>query len=288
MAKKYEELTFNDDFMFCKILEQKPALCRELLELVLDRKVGELVGVNPQKPIEITANGKGVRFDVYAEGSDSIIYDIEMQNASTDSIAKRSRYSQGMIDLNLIKRGAHYSDLNRSYVIYICRFNLFEEIGRHKYSFLNLCQEDPRIELGDETEKIFLCAKGTVNDVSEKLQAFLNYIASGMPSDGFTNELENEVQKARDHIQWRTEYMTFLEQLERERNEGREEGRKEGLEEGRAEERVNTERERERADAAENRAEAAEDRAEAAEDRANGLEKEVLELRKQLESLIHK
>ena len=243
MAKKYEELTFNDDFMFCKILEQKPALCRELLELVLDRKVGELVGVNPQKPIEITANGKGVRFDVYAEGSDSIIYDIEMQNASTDSIAKRSRYSQGMIDLNLIKRGAHYSDLNRSYVIYICRFNLFEEIGRHKYSFLN-------------------------------------YLASGMPSDGFTNELENEVQKARDHIQWRTEYMTFLEQLERERNEGREEGR--------AEERVNTERERERADAAENRAEAAEDRAEAAEDRANGLEKEVLELRKQLESLIHK
>ena len=150
--------------MFCKILEQKPALCRELLELVLDRKVGELVGVNPQKPIEITANGKGVRFDVYAEGSDSIIYDIEMQNAGTDSIAKRSRYSQGMIDLNLIKRGAHYSDLNRSYVIYICRFNLFEEIGRHKYSFLN-------------------------------------YIASGMPSDGFTNELENEVQKARDHIQ---------------------------------------------------------------------------------------
>ena len=274
MAKKYEELTFNDDFMFCRILEQKPALCRALLELVLDRKVGELVRVNPQKPIEITANGKGVRFDVYAEGSDSIIYDIEMQNAMSDSIAKRSRYSQGMIDLNLIKRGAHYSELNRSYVIYICRFNLFEEIGRHKYSFLNLCREDPQIELGDETEKIFLCAKGTASDISEKLQAFLGYIASGKPSDDFTNELENEVKKARDHIQWRTEYMTFLEQLERERNEGREEGRAEGREEGRAEERVNTLREKERA--------------EAAESRIDGLEKEILELKKQLESLMHK
>ena len=153
MAKRYEELTFNDDFMFCKILEQNPTLCRELLELVLDRKVGELASVNPQKPIEITANGKGVRFDVYAEGSDSIIYDIEMQNAESDSIAKRSRYSQGMIDLNLLERGAHYSELNRSYVIYICRFNLFEDVGRHKYSFLNLCREDSRIELGDETEK---------------------------------------------------------------------------------------------------------------------------------------
>ena len=235
MAKKYEELTFNDDFMFCKILEQNPTLCRELLELVLDRKVGELASVNPQKPIEITANGKGVRFDVYAEGSDSIIYDIEMQNAESDSIAKRSRYSQGMIDLNLLERGAHYSELNRSYVIYICRFNLFEDVGRHKYSFLNLCLEDPQIELGDETEKIFLCAKGTVRDVSDKLQA--------------------------------------LEQLERERIEGREEGR--------AEERVNTEREKARADAAENRADAAENRADA-------LAAENLELKKRLESLKNK
>ena len=264
MAKKYEELTFNDDFMFCRILEEKPALCRELLELVLDHKVGELVSVNPQKPIEITANGKGVRFDVYAEGSDSEIYDIEMQNASVDSIAKRSRYSQGMIDLNLIKRGSHYSELNRSYVIYICRFNIFKEGELHKYSFRNLCIEDPQIELGDETEKIFLCAEGTSDDVSEKMQAFLRYIASGTPSDSFTNELENEVKKARDHIQWRTEYMTFLEQLEKER------------EEGRAEERVNTEREKARADAEKSRADAA-------EKRADELAKEILELKKKLE-----
>ena len=270
MAKKYEELTFNDDFMFCRILEEKPALCRELLELVLDHKVGELVSVNPQKPIEITANGKGVRFDVYAEGSDSEIYDIEMQNASVDSIAKRSRYSQGMIDLNLIKRGSHYSELNRSYVIYICRFNIFKEEELHKYSFRNLCLQNPRIELGDETEKIFLCAEGTAEDVSEKMQAFLNYIASGTPSDSFTNELENEVKKARDHIQWRTEYMTFLEQLEKEREAGRAEGRDE--------ERVNTEREKAHADAEKSRADVA-------ESRADELAKEILELKKKIESI---
>ena len=174
MAKRYEELTFNDDFMFCKILEQNPTLCRE----------------------------------------------------------------------------------------------------------------DSRIELGDETEKIFLCAKGTVHDVSDKLQAFLDYIASGKPSDGFTNELENEVKKARDHIKWRTEYMTFLEQLERERIEARaeglaegraeglKEGRAEGLEQGRTEERANTEFEIARADAAEKRADA--------------LSKEILELKKRLESLKQK
>ena len=83
--------------------------------------------------------------------------------------------------------------------------------------------------------------------------------------ESFTNELENEVKKARDHIQWRTEYMTFLEQLEKERKEGREEGR--------AEERVNTEREKARADAAENR--------------TKELEEEIIEMKKQLASLTH-
>jgi flagellar biosynthesis/type III secretory pathway protein FliH len=70
---------------------------------------------------------------------------------------------------------------------------------------------------------------------------------------------------------WRQEYMTLLEQYEREREEGRaeglaeghakgleeghakglEEGHAKGLEEGRTEERKNTERERRRADVAE-------------------------------------
>ncbi len=38
MARKYEDLTFADDFMFCKILEQDPELCRELeAELMKER-----------------------------------------------------------------------------------------------------------------------------------------------------------------------------------------------------------------------------------------------------------
>ena len=64
--------------------------------------------------------------------------------------------------------------------------------------------------------------------------------------------------------------MTFLEQLERER----EEGRKEGREEGRREERINTERERARADDAEKR--------------VNALEADIIELRKQLNTLMNK
>ena len=247
MAKKYEELTFTDDFMFCKILENQPELCRELLEIVLERSVGALVSVNRQKPVEITADGRGVRFDVYAEDDENIIYDIEMQNANRDSPPKRTRYSQGMIDLNLMERGTEYKDLNRSYLIYICKFNLFPDKDRHKYTFLNLCRENPDIELGDETQKIFLCASGTQNDVSPEMTAFLNFVATGESSDTFTQSLDSAVEDARIHKRWRQEYMTLLEHYKQER----EEGRAEGIEIGQARERENTERERLRAEKAE-------------------------------------
>ena len=146
MAKKYEELTFTDDFMFCKILEQNKKLCVELLEMVLGKKLGTLVEINRQKPIEITADGKGVRFDVYAEDGSSV-YDVEMQNANQDSLPKRMRYSQGMIDLNLMERGKKYKDLNQSFIIYICRFNPFPGKELHKYTFMNLCCEKPATSL---------------------------------------------------------------------------------------------------------------------------------------------
>ena len=246
MAKKYEELTFTDDFMFCKILEQNKKLCVELLELILGEKIGSLVEVNRQKPVEITADGKGVRFDVYAEDGTSV-YDVEMQNYNQDSLPKRTRYSQGMIDLNLLEKGKRYKELNQSYIIYICKFNPFPGKELHKYTFINLCRENTAIELGDETAKIILCCEGNVDDVSGNMKAFLKYIADGIPGDPFTDEIERAVTEAKEHKRWRQEYMTLLEQYEREREEGRAEGR----EEGRAEERKNTERERRRADAAE-------------------------------------
>ena len=32
-VKKYEELTFTDDFMFCKVMQNNPDLCKHLIEL---------------------------------------------------------------------------------------------------------------------------------------------------------------------------------------------------------------------------------------------------------------
>ncbi len=41
------------------------------------------------------------------------VYDIEMQTTLQKDLGKRTRYYQGMIDLNLIEKGAKYSKLKR-------------------------------------------------------------------------------------------------------------------------------------------------------------------------------
>lgn len=65
----------------------------------------------PQQPIELTADGKGARFDVYSEDDTGTVFDCEMQTTENRNLPKRSRYYQGMIDLNLIERGADYGEL---------------------------------------------------------------------------------------------------------------------------------------------------------------------------------
>ena len=159
-AKKYEDLTFTDDFMFCKVMTTNPELCHELLELILGKKVGAFTRLDQQKPIEMTADGKGL----------------------------------------------------------------------HKYTFENRCKEMPELVLGDESTKIFLCAGGNADDVSDDMKDFLNWLTTEQTGDSrLVNELEKAVQKAKKHEEWKVEYMTLLMRDNEMREEGRKEGRKDLL-----------------------------------------------------------
>ena len=61
--------------------------------------------------------------------------------------------------------------------------------------------------LGDETQKIFLNAKGTTETASPKLKAFLQYISGNKSDDLFVKKLDDAVQKAKSNEEWRREYM---------------------------------------------------------------------------------
>ena len=52
--KKFEDLTFTDDFMFVKIMSTNLDLCRELLEMILNTEIEKVELAEPQKTINIT------------------------------------------------------------------------------------------------------------------------------------------------------------------------------------------------------------------------------------------
>ena len=141
-----------------------------------------------------------------------------------DNLPKRMRYYQGMIDLNILEKGENYKNLKKSFVIFICTFDLFG-LGRHVYTFENRCIEDLELPLGDDTTKIILNTKGTLDDVSPEMKKLLNYIDGEAPSDEFTEELEQAVKKVRDNEKWRLDYMTLQINYQEKYEQGIEQGR---------------------------------------------------------------
>ena len=232
--KQWEELQIADDFIFGKVM-QKPELCKELLERILEIKIDHVEYPELQKTIDIAADARSVRLDVYVRDGKNTVYNIEMQTTNQDDLAKRSRDYQGMIDLNLIEKGMHFRKLPKSYIIFICTFDLFGQ-GRHQYTFENQCQEDNALRLGDDAIKIFLNATSHEQDISPKLKAFLDYVVGQKSEDVFVQQLDGEVNAIKSNEIWGREYMTLYMRDIENFEQGFEKGVQQGLQEGRLEE----------------------------------------------------
>ena len=230
LERLWNYATIKDNFIFSKTMEMYPDLCRQLLELVLNVKIKEINYPEREKTIETRIDGKGIRLDVYVkEAETNRSFDVEMQLSNSDNLAKRMRYYQGLIDMDKLKRGQHYRELDESFVIFICTFECFKQ-GRHIYTFQERCKEDPNLLLNDGATKVFLSTKGTVDDVPPDISAFLNYVDNGTVASKFVEELDNAVIAVKSNQKVRHDFMTFqmallekeIETEERVRNEERE------------------------------------------------------------------
>ena len=234
----WESLTLSNDFMFSKVMRDKE-ICRETLEILLDKKIGEITYIDNQKTIDINYDAKSVRLDVYVE-DENRIYNIEMQVVNKKDLAKRSRYYQGMIDLNAIEKGEIYRDLKESIVIFICKFDPFGE-GLSKYTFENICNENKELYLKDGTSKVFFNTKDYYKERSEDAKSFLEYIEKETTSENnFVKKLEQKIKNIKENKVWRAEFMTLLmreqeiarDNFEKGMAEGVVKGREEGIAEG--------------------------------------------------------
>ena len=228
--KTFDELTFSNNFIFCKVMEDNEDLCREMLEMILGMKLSE-IHIRKEVVVDPVIDARGTRLDIMVIDEKGSVYDIEMQARDEHNLPRRTRHLQGILDTDAIEKGAMIDDLPMSYVIFIATFDPYDK-GLHKYTFKNLCVEDKNLELGDDATKIVLSTKGTADDVSPEMKEFLAYVAGSMPKSDFTQKIDKAVGRTKRSRKMRREYMT-LEMYGRElSHKARLEGRKEGIEIG--------------------------------------------------------
>lgn len=228
MAKTLKELNLEDDFLFAKVMSDKE-ICKEFLEKLLKIEIENIEMPENQKTIDLLLESKGIRLDIYVKDESNTVYNVEMQRGKHRNIPKRLRYYQGNIDLDLINKGDDYKKLAKSYIIFICTFDLFNK-GRHKYSFETVCVEDNTIKLEDDSNKIILNTKGIMNDLSEELLEFLEYVEhsddkTAEKSKGvLVKKIHKRVVEVKCDANVEVEFMTLLERDREKIEEGREEG----------------------------------------------------------------
>ena len=204
--KPIEELTFTDDFMFGYILRD-PEICKTLLETLLEIQIDRLEYPELQKSISTFYESKGVRLDVYVKNSNRV-FDIEIQNDFQIALPRRTRYYQSMIDMDDLLKGADYSELKESFIIFVCQFDPFKA-DLPCYTFKNLCLEDNNINLKDGTTKIIFNSTAYEKENNLEISAFLKYIKTKVPTNNFTDRLHRLVEEHKINNKFRNEYFAM-------------------------------------------------------------------------------
>ena len=221
--RKYSDLEFSDDFMFYSVLTLNPDLLKELLERILDMEIADIQFSEGQKTMEYCYTGRGIRLDVYAKSKNGKVFNVEMQTSREKEIPKRMRYYQGMMDVNLLERAEDYTEIEDSYIIFICLNDTFQK-NLPVYTFKNICTEDNSIRMEDGTSKIVVNVSGDKSKASKKLIPLLEYIESHKVTDDFTGRIQNEVTRIKGIEERRNEYMLYELNLKRAKADGRTEG----------------------------------------------------------------
>ena len=204
MVKRFEDLTLQDDFMFCKVM-QNEGLCKALLEMILFDTIGKIAYISIQHSINTYEQAKSVRFDVLVQAENGKFYDVEMQVSNERNIPKRIRFYQAAIDISFLDKGNSYNNLNDSFIIFICTF---DAIGKNRpvYTFENICLQDKNISLQDGTKKVIINSEAFKNTEDKDLKDFLEYLKTGKVKSEFTRRIEAMIQTVKNNEQARQEY----------------------------------------------------------------------------------
>ena len=239
-TRPWKDLTFKDNFIFCKVMKNEE-ICKKMLEILLKIKVEKIEYIESEKTIENYYESRGIRLDVYVKDSDRI-FDIEIQTGNYDDLLLRARYYQGACDVATVRRRTKFRNLKETYIVFICEDDPFG-MGLPVYTKKNRFTETDALIYDDKTHAVFYNSSAWSRVQDEELRDVLRFIYESKATSAFSRLLEENTLRAKSRPEMEDEYMYFMDILEEEKEyareagfaEGREAGRTQGLSEGKAE-----------------------------------------------------
>ncbi|MBR4776022.1 MAG: Rpn family recombination-promoting nuclease/putative transposase [Lachnospiraceae bacterium] len=211
VKKPFEALTIADNYMFQSIMRDKKK-AKPLLEMVLRKKIKDIIYVEVEKTKETGYRTRGIRMDVYIEDDEKIVYDIEMQGFQKPHFGKRFRYYQSAMDVDVVNKGDSFGKLRKSYIIFFTCYDPYGK-GWYMYPFKTICEWDSDIVMDDEAERIVMNVKGYKDkeghEVSEEIKELLSYMDGNSPKSDYTKMLDEAVKEVKQNEERRSEYMSI-------------------------------------------------------------------------------
>ena len=232
MRKAFDDLTITDDYMFCMIMQDK-SICTTVLNMVLSRSIGQITDITYQKTFDQLGNAKGIRLDVWVEDGNGSVYDVEMQTAHQQDLAKRLRYYQSVLDVSSLEKGGHYTDLPDSFILFFCPFDYMQK-GLPIYTFKTRCTEDGAIILPNGITQVLVNSAAAQKAQDPELKAFLNYMNGIISDRPFIRKIDNTVKALKEDEERRKNYM-LLQSFEMDtRYYAKQEGIQQGIQQGKS------------------------------------------------------
>ena len=211
---KFEDLKISNDFMFKEVMKSNKGLCKRLVGSIMQQDIEDIVYIDTEKTLQPYYDSRGIRLDVILADKNHTRYNLEMQarnvisKAGVALLPKRTRYYQSVIDMDMLKKGENFDQLNPLVLIFICTFDFYKE-GRYVYTFKSRCLENLELELANDVTVKLVNAKGKHGQVNTLLKNFLRYVMTNEPVDDFTEDVERQVWAVKNDKKAREEYMVL-------------------------------------------------------------------------------
>ena len=206
----------------------------------MQQDIEDIVYIETEKTLQPYYDSRGIRLDVILADKNHTRYNLEMQarnvisKAGVALLPKRTRYYQPVIDMDMLKQGENFDQLNPLVLIFICTFDFYKE-GRYVYTFKSRCLENLELELANDVTVKLVNAKGKHGQVNTLLKNFLRYVMTDEPVDEFTEDVARQIVAVKNDPIARRDYMVLATRIKDARRAGYVEGEAKGREAGLAE-----------------------------------------------------